>query len=271
MVLADISPVPNNSRIVETLSQNGFVVYALGCGSLARIHQTRAWWWSPVVAVKPFLAPIADAHACWDFSESPYVCGSPQAAAVCKTHPPPAAIPSFPQHAPVGCHNASDPNPFSLVSLPYDPDTEPVFSTAMYVPMLLSLFAHSPSPPIVPPIVPPPLIVSHPKVVAGYTPYPEDCLLFVHRVHDSRAGVLCDRARCADHVFLPQGCDRVDTGKHTPPSTSCTCIFSPPLSRLPIQRPARDNRACAPALRQDDIQETKSTKEKTTNKLYTDM
>ena len=83
VVMVDITPMPNNAHIVETLAARGFTVYALGCGSLARIHQNRPWWWSPIVAVKGFLVPVAESYTCFDFSTSPYICDYPQSPEVC--------------------------------------------------------------------------------------------------------------------------------------------------------------------------------------------
>eukprot|EP01061_Rhynchopus_euleeides_P011551 TRINITY_DN21109_c0_g1_i1.p1 TRINITY_DN21109_c0_g1~~TRINITY_DN21109_c0_g1_i1.p1 ORF type:complete len:412 (+),score=121.32 TRINITY_DN21109_c0_g1_i1:22-1236(+) len=117
VVLADVSAIPNNSRIVDTLSRNGFHVYALGCGTLARIHPNRPWWWSPIVAVKPFLVPVAESYTCWDFSTSSLVCDSPIAAL----------------RAPEGCHVANISSDTGNVLLP---DVEPVFTTTMASPDL---------------------------------------------------------------------------------------------------------------------------------------
>ena len=82
VVMADVTPIPNNSKIVQTLASQGFTVYALGCGSLARINPNKPWWWSPVIGVKDFLAPVTESYVCWDFSNSPLTCDSPKAAEV---------------------------------------------------------------------------------------------------------------------------------------------------------------------------------------------
>ena len=83
IVVSDTTPVPLNKDVVSLLSSEGFVVYAITNGSLARIPQNAPWWWTSVVAVKPFLQDVAESHVCFDFTESPWVCESPVAAKVC--------------------------------------------------------------------------------------------------------------------------------------------------------------------------------------------